>query len=77
MSRLLLKAPKWLGSTLTFRSFVPVGAQAVINGMSLKAISEGSELSPKVYHEDMSNALTLTTKYEEINACIAGSYGNY
>ena len=36
------------------------GAQAVIHGMSLQAISEGSELSPKVNHEDVSNAMTLT-----------------
>ena len=42
------------------------GAQAVINGMSIQVISEGSELSPKGYHAEMSNAITLTTKSEQI-----------
>ena len=50
------------------------GVKAVINGMSLQAISEGSELEPKVYHEDMSNALTLTTKHEEIIKVPSVSY---
>ena len=39
--------------------------------MSLQAISEGSELSPKGYHENVSNAMTLTAKGEEIFTQIA------
>ena len=41
-------------------------AQAVITGMSLQAISEGSELSPKGYHAEVSKAMTLITKGEQI-----------
>ena len=51
---------------LSFEVLHLLGVQAVTYGGQLQAISEGSELEPKVYHEDVSNVMTLPTKHEEI-----------
>ena len=51
---------------LSFEVLQLLGVQAVTYGGQLQAISEGLELEPKVYHEDVSNAMTLPTKHEEI-----------
>ena len=51
---------------LSFEVLHLLGVQAVTYGGQLQAISEGSDLEPKVNHEDMSNAMTLTAKGEQI-----------